>query len=85
LCKISISIRNIEIIASYQAVSLLRMLVAGLSLRRPGFDFRLLNVGFVVVEVALGQVSVQVPRSPVGIIRPMFHTNLSQTLYNRSN
>jgi hypothetical protein len=38
------------------AVPWLRRLVAGLSLRRPGFDPGSVDVGFVVDKVALGQI-----------------------------
>jgi hypothetical protein len=39
-----------------KAVSWLRRLVAGFTSRRPGFDPRSVQVGFVVDKVALGQV-----------------------------
>jgi hypothetical protein len=42
---------------SLRAVPLLRWLVAGLSLRRPGFDARLVQFRFVVHKVALGRVN----------------------------
>jgi hypothetical protein len=46
----------------------LRSLVAGLSPRRPGFALRSIHVGFVVDEVALGQVFLRVlPFPPVNI------------------
>jgi hypothetical protein len=49
-----------------RAVPLLRRLVAGLSQRRPGFDPRAVDVGFVVDKVALGQVFLKELRfSPV--------------------
>jgi hypothetical protein len=55
----------------------LRRLVAGLSPRRPGFDPGSVNVGFVVDEVALGQVFLLVLRfSPVSIILLVLHTHL---------
>jgi hypothetical protein len=53
----------------YVAVPWLRLLVAGLSSRRPGFASRSIHVGFVVHKVALGQVYLQVIWfSPVSII-----------------
>jgi hypothetical protein len=54
-----------------RAVTWLRRLVAGLSLRSPGFEPRSIHVGFVVEKVALGQVFLRVLRfSPVNIIPP---------------
>ena len=53
---------------SLQAVPWLRRSVAGLSPRRPGFDPGSVHVGFVVDNVALGQVFLRVLRfSPVSI------------------
>jgi hypothetical protein len=52
----------------------LRLLVAGLSLRRPGFDHRSVHVWIVVDKVALGQVLLRVLRfSPVNFIPPGLH------------
>jgi small ligand-binding sensory domain FIST len=52
-----------------RAVPWRRRLVAGLSPRRPGFASGSIQVGFVVDEVVLGQVSIQVlPFSPVNVI-----------------
>jgi small-conductance mechanosensitive channel len=52
-----------------QAVSWHRLLVTGLSLRRPEFAPGSVHVRFVVGKVALGQVSVRVHRvSPVSVI-----------------
>jgi hypothetical protein len=45
-----------------QAVPWLRRLVAGLSLRRPGFHSSSANVRFMVDRVALGQVFLRVLR-----------------------
>jgi hypothetical protein len=57
-----------------RAVSWLRRLVAGLSPRRPGFDTGSVHVGFVVHNVALGQVFPRVLRfSPVNIIPLVLH------------
>jgi hypothetical protein len=54
----------------------LRRLVAGLLLRRPGFDPGSVHVGFVVDKVAQGQVFFP-PRvlrfSPVNFIPPVLH------------
>ena len=56
------------------AVPWLRRLVAGLSLRRPGFDPGSVHVGFVVDKVVLGQVFPRVLRfSPVNFIPPLLH------------
>jgi hypothetical protein len=56
------------------AVPWLRRLVAGLPLRRLGFDPGSVHVGFVVDKVALGQVSPRVLRfSPVSFIPPVLH------------
>jgi hypothetical protein len=55
----------------FKAVPWLRLLVAGVSLRSPGFEPRSLHVGFVVDNVALRQVFLQVLQfSPVSIIPP---------------
>jgi hypothetical protein len=52
----------------------LKRLVAGLSLRRPGFDPGSVHVGFVVDKGALGQVFLQVLWfSAVNFIPPVFH------------
>jgi hypothetical protein len=45
----------------------LRRLVAGLSLRRPGFDPGSVHVGFVVDKVVLGQVFLRVVGFPLSI------------------
>jgi hypothetical protein len=45
-----------------QTVPWLRRLIAGFSQRRPGFDPRLVHVGFVVEKVTLGQVFPRVLR-----------------------
>jgi hypothetical protein len=45
----------------------LRRLVAGLSLRRPGFDPGSVHVGFVVDKVALGQAFLRVVAFPLSI------------------
>jgi hypothetical protein len=45
----------------------LRRLVAGLPLRRPGFDPGSVHVGFVVSKVALGQVFLRVVGFPLSI------------------
>jgi hypothetical protein len=59
---------------SGRAVPWLRQLVTGLSPRRPGFDVGLVHVGFVVDNVALGQVLLQVLRfSPANFIAPVLH------------
>ena len=59
------------------AVPCLRLLVAGLSPRSPGFDPRSDHVGFMMDEVALPQPFLSVLRfSPVSIIPPMLHTHL---------
>jgi hypothetical protein len=58
------------------AVPTLRRLVAGLTPRRPGFDSRSIHVRFVLVKVALGQVSVRVVVYPVGMLSPVFYTYL---------
>jgi hypothetical protein len=56
------------------AVPWLRRLVSGLSPRRTGFDPRSVHVGFVMDEVALGQVFTRVPRVfPVNFVPPLFH------------
>ena len=56
------------------AVPWLRRLVAGLSLRRPGFDPGSIHVGFVVNKVALGQVfSPSCRFSPVKFIPLVLH------------
>jgi hypothetical protein len=58
----------------HKAVPWLRQLVAGLSLRKPGFDPGSVYVGFVVDKVALGQVFPRVVRfSPVNFIPPVLH------------
>jgi hypothetical protein len=55
----------------------IRQLVAGLSVRRPGFDPRSVLEGFVVNKVAVGQVFVPVFRiSPVSIIPTKLHNHL---------
>jgi hypothetical protein len=57
-----------------RAVPWLRRLVTGLPPQRPGFDPGSVHVGFVVDEVALGQVSPRVLRfSPVNFITPVLH------------
>jgi hypothetical protein len=56
------------------AVPWLRRLVAGLPRRKPGFDPGSVHVGFLVDEVALGQVFPRVLRfSPVNFIPPVLH------------
>jgi hypothetical protein len=56
------------------AVPWLRLLVAGLSPRKPEFDPGSVRVGFLVDKVALGQVFSRVLRfSPVNFIPPVFH------------
>ena len=53
-----------------------RLVAAGLSQRRSGFDPGSVHVGFVVDKVALGQVFLRVLRfSPVNFIPPMLHYN----------
>ena len=50
-------------------------LIAGLSPQRAGFNHRLIRMGFVAYEVALGQVYLPVLLlSPVSIIPPLLHT-----------
>jgi hypothetical protein len=62
-----------------KAVPWLRRLVAGLLWRRPGFAPESIHMKFVVVKVALGQVSLLfLPFSPVYIIPPW----LSMLIYN---
>jgi hypothetical protein len=57
-----------------RAVPWLRGLAAGLPPRRPGLDPESVHVGFVVDEVALGQVFPRVLRfSPVSFIPPVLH------------
>jgi hypothetical protein len=57
-----------------KAVPWLRRLVAGLSPRRPGFDPGSVYVGFVVDQLALGQVFPRVLRFfPVSFIPPVLH------------
>jgi hypothetical protein len=57
-----------------QAVPWLRRLVAGLSPRRSGFDPGSVHVGFVVDNMALGQVFPRVLRfSPVNLIQPVLN------------
>jgi hypothetical protein len=54
-----------------------KRLVAGLSLRRPGFAPGSIHVGFVVDRVAMGQVFLRVLRfSPVNNIPPLLHIHL---------
>jgi hypothetical protein len=54
-----------------------RRLVAGISLRRPGFDPSSVNVRFLVYKVALGQFSIrEFCLSPVSIIPAMFHAHV---------
>jgi hypothetical protein len=61
-----------------RAVPWLKRLVAGLSLRRPGFAPWSIHVAFVVHRVALKQVFLRVLRfSPAIIIRPLLHIHLS--------
>ena len=56
------------------AVPWLRRLLAGLPLQRPGFNPGLVHVGFVVEEMALGQVFPRVLRfSLVNFIPPLLH------------
>jgi hypothetical protein len=55
----------------------LRRLVAGLSLRSPGFALGSIHVGFVVDKVTLGQVFLRVFRFfPVSIITPSFSVRI---------
>lgn len=55
----------------------LRSLVAGMSPPKSGLDHRPLHASFVVDEVAMEQVVLQVLRfSPVSNIPPMSHTRL---------
>jgi hypothetical protein len=57
-----------------KAVPWLRRLVAGLSPRRPGFDPKSVQVGYVVDKVALGQVFLRVLQfSPVNFIPLVLH------------
>jgi hypothetical protein len=57
-----------------RAVPWLRRLVTVLSRRRPGFDPESVHVGFVVDNVALGQVFPRVLRfSPVNFIPPLLY------------
>jgi len=66
--------------ATLTAVPWLSLLVAGLSLWRPGFDPKPVHVEFMVDKVALGQVRNQeFLFSPVIIIAPMLHTHSSAT------
>jgi hypothetical protein len=61
----------IFVMVKRMVVPWLRSLVAGLSLRRPGFAPGSIHVGFVVDKVALGQALLGVLRfSPVNIIPP---------------
>jgi hypothetical protein len=60
-----------------EAVPWLRRLVAGLSLRRPGFAPWSIHVGFVVDKVALGRFSPSTSVSPANIIPPLLHIHLS--------
>ena len=63
-----------SLIAPLMAVPWLRLLVAGLPPRRPGFDPGPVHVGFVVDKVALGQVLPRVLRfSFVNFIPPVLH------------
>ena len=58
------------------AVSWIRLLVAGLSLRRHSFDPRSVHVRFVVEKVALGRTLLSVLRSfPVSIIPQWLQTH----------
>jgi hypothetical protein len=58
----------------HRAVPWLRLLVAGLSPRRPGFNPGSVHVGFVVDKVAQGQVFPRVLRfSLVNFSPPMLH------------
>lgn len=66
--------------ATLTIVLWLGLLVAGLSLWRPGFDSKPVHVEFIVDKVVLVQVGNQVFRfSPVIIIAPMLHTHYSAT------
>ena len=61
----------------FQTVPWVGQLIAGLSPPELVFDPRSVDVGFVVDNVALGQVSLQVLQfSPVSIVSPMFDTHL---------
>jgi hypothetical protein len=53
------------------AVPWLWRIVAGLPLRRPGFDPGLVHVGFVVDKVALRQVFLRVFGFPLSIFIPL--------------
>jgi hypothetical protein len=67
-------------------VQWLRRLVAGLSLRRPGFDPVSIHVGFVVDKVAVGQIFLLVLGfSPFNIISSSLSNSygLRQELYVR--
>jgi hypothetical protein len=55
----------------------LKRLVAGLSLRRPGFASGSIHVGFVVDKVALGNFSPSTSVYPANIIPPLLHIHLS--------
>jgi hypothetical protein len=68
-------------LTKYRAGPWLRLLVAGLSPRRPGFALRTVPVGFFMDKVALGQVSLRVFRfSSVSNILPWLCT----LIYNLS-
>jgi hypothetical protein len=72
----------------WKAVLLLRQLVHDVSRQRFGFDPRSVYVGFMVDNMAIGQVFLPVLQfSPVSIIPPMFHTHFCQRfpLTSRTN
>jgi hypothetical protein len=58
---------TLQLYPSYWAVSWLRRLVAGLPLRRSGFDPGSVPVGILVDKVPLGQVSLRVVGFPLSI------------------
>jgi hypothetical protein len=78
LCAVgSENLYSLSYTNSRLALPCLRQLVAGLSLRRPGFEPGLFYVRFVVDKVALEQVFIQAFRfSLVYIIPKMLHTHL---------
>jgi hypothetical protein len=61
-------------------------LVAGLSPRSPGFDYRPVHMIFVVNKVAMGCVFLRLLQYiSIDIIPPMFHTHSHVTLTRRTN
>ena len=70
---------------TFRAVSLFRPLFAGLSLRKPRFDSRLVHVGFVVHKVALRQVLLSASVFPChyySTSAPYYFIHLSTMLFN---